>query len=115
MPITVMIVSRTMSGRSRDDRRRAPETLSCATPTCLRFHPMTSERKGNDENRLRARPARPAVLDVAVRKPEAQIGVLPTKVRKSPCELPQAGYTQRDTSFRCPRNQTAFKPLILGA
>src|SRR5260370_29267959 len=65
MPITVMIVSRTMSGRSRDDRRRAPETLSRATPTCLRVHPITSERKGNDENRLRASPARPTLSPLA--------------------------------------------------
>jgi hypothetical protein len=48
-------------------------------------------------------------------KAKAKLGVLPTKVRKTPRDLPQAGYTQRDTSFRCSQNQTAFRPLSLGA
>jgi hypothetical protein len=42
-------------------------------------------------------------------------GDIPTKVRKTPRDLPQTGYTQRDRSFRCSHNQTAFRPLILGA
>ena len=49
------------------------------------------------------------------RNPSLGAGVFPTKVRKTPRDLPQTGYTQRDTSFRCSHNQTAFRPLILGA
>jgi putative NAD(P)-binding protein len=45
MPPTVIIVSRTMSGRSQDDPRRAPETVSRATPTCLRVLPIERTRE----------------------------------------------------------------------
>jgi hypothetical protein len=62
-------------GRCPDDHgtTRDEHPKLCRTPRRLVCDSMTSEHKGNDENRLRARPARPAVLDVAVRKPEAQI------------------------------------------
>jgi hypothetical protein len=41
-------------------------------------------------------------------------GDVPTKVRKTPRDLAQPGYTQRDTSFRRSQNQTALRPPILG-
>ncbi len=53
--------------------------------------------------------------DYALWPTTARCGVLHTKVRKTPRDLPQTGYTQRDTSFRCSQNQTDFSPPILGA
>jgi hypothetical protein len=34
------------------------------------------------------------------------LGDIPTKVRKTPRDLPQTGYTQRDMAFRCSQNQS---------
>jgi hypothetical protein len=43
------------------------------------------------------------------------VGDIPTKVRKTPRDLAQPPFIQRDMAFRGSQNQIAFRPLILGA